>query len=253
MLENDVTSRERLLLLESLCTMAYNAKERVRHRVSAPYYAAGYIERRHALREISDTIRQDEIREYNGRYRVEHAEEIRTYNAQYRMENRDRRRQYDKQYKATHPDIILRQGLNRRARKSATICTLTDEEAAFIKSYGCLVCDSCERLEIAHDMPVVRGGATTFDNCFCLCRSCNSKMGTKTLSEWRPDLVEKLNTLRGGGMASLYPSATESRLHAVRARASRLPFGVGNSPRHLLCGNGSNPCSSDSPARASRH
>ncbi len=74
--------------------------------------------------------------------------------------------------------------LNRRTREMENGADLTKEQAIQILQTNCAFCNSSDDLTIAHDIPVVRGGATTLDNCFCLCRSCNSKMYTSTLNEY---------------------------------------------------------------------
>lgn len=82
-----------------------------------------------------------------------------------------------------HPEDKRRSQSKRKALRAATLCTLTAREIEEIRSTECLFCGSMQNLTLAHDIPVIRGGSTTQENCFCLCASCNSKMGTKTLAE----------------------------------------------------------------------
>lgn len=51
-------------------------------------------------------------------------------------------------------------------------------------AYRCKGCDDWHDLCIDHILPVARGGCKNIENLQTLCRSCNSKKGTKTMSEW---------------------------------------------------------------------
>jgi 5-methylcytosine-specific restriction endonuclease McrA len=45
--------------------------------------------------------------------------------------------------------------------------------------YGCVTCQARKDLSVDHIIPVVKGGTNDLDNLQTLCRSCNSKKGTK--------------------------------------------------------------------------
>lgn len=51
-------------------------------------------------------------------------------------------------------------------------------------AYRCKGCGDWHDLCIDHILPVARGGCKNIDNLQTLCRPCNSKKGTKTMSEW---------------------------------------------------------------------
>lgn len=51
-------------------------------------------------------------------------------------------------------------------------------------AYRCKGCDDWHDLCIDHILPVARGGCKNIENLQTLCRSCNSKKGTKTMDEW---------------------------------------------------------------------
>lgn len=70
-----------------------------------------------------------------------------------------------------------------RARKRGALCNLAADEMLELLAAGCFLCGSMEDLAVAHDIPTSKNGNTTRGNCFCLCRSCNSKMGNKNLAE----------------------------------------------------------------------
>lgn len=50
--------------------------------------------------------------------------------------------------------------------------------------FKCVSCKSEHDLCVDHKHPVSRGGNNNRDNLQTLCRSCNSKKGTKTMAEW---------------------------------------------------------------------
>jgi hypothetical protein len=111
----------------------------------------------------------------------------------YREKHRDRVLACLKKYRRERPEVALKHRDIRRKRTNSAICDLTKDDIVKIKSCGCLSCGAMDNLTIAHNVPVAKGGDTTKDNCFCLCRSCNGRMHTKTLDEWRPELLDKFN------------------------------------------------------------
>lgn len=53
-------------------------------------------------------------------------------------------------------------------------------EAVYARDgYACLHCGASERLSLDHIHPFSKGGRDVFDNLQTLCRSCNSKKGTR--------------------------------------------------------------------------
>ena len=48
----------------------------------------------------------------------------------------------------------------------------------------CVACGATERLTVDHIRPVARGGSDDLSNLQTLCSDCNSRKGTKPMSEW---------------------------------------------------------------------
>lgn len=69
---------------------------------------------------------------------------------------------------------------------------------------GCKFCGATEELSLDHKIPICRGGSFEKENLQCLCKSCNSKKGSKTNQEyydyltgnwWEYDKIEEENAL----------------------------------------------------------
>ena len=68
----------------------------------------------------------------------------------------------------------------RRKKASRHISKKEIREAVFERDeYTCKMCESKSNLTIDHIIPVVRGGGDEIENLQCLCKSCNSKKGSK--------------------------------------------------------------------------
>jgi hypothetical protein len=76
----------------------------------------------------------------------------------------------------------LHQAIRRAASRETD---LTPDDVLRILKGPCAFCGTKEKLTLAHNVPVSRGGLTTIENTFCLCQPCNSQMGTMTLEEYR--------------------------------------------------------------------
>ena len=50
---------------------------------------------------------------------------------------------------------------------------------------GCYTPYELNELELDHNLPLVRGGESTYNNLLMLCRSCNASKATKTFAEWK--------------------------------------------------------------------
>jgi 5-methylcytosine-specific restriction endonuclease McrA len=107
------------------------------------------------------------------------------YGKAYRAKNSQKIKQYTAEYRKNKPGIYMVFWQNRRARIKGNGGTVTTAEIASLKKrqdYTCLCCGRREPdIELTHDhvMPLAMGGENTIENSQMLCRSCNSKKGTK--------------------------------------------------------------------------
>jgi len=135
---------------------------------------------------------------YSTNYNRKHREERNAYLRQHRQKNlsryleteaqtRERNRvairEQARNWEQRHPDKAREKVRLRRSREAQAIHRLSVEEAQQTLSHGCFLCGSVENLAIAHDIPLSKGGSTTIANTFCLCRSCNSQMHTRSLAD----------------------------------------------------------------------
>lgn len=87
-----------------------------------------------------------------------------------------------------HPENFIARRRLRRARLAAAEGTFTHEEFRDLCArYGnrCLCCGEQKPLEPDHVKPIAKGGTNDIGNIQPLCRSCNSRKGTKTI-DYRP-------------------------------------------------------------------
>ena len=98
------------------------------------------------------------------------------------------RREYDRAYARSHPEVIGAKDRNRRARHlSADGRFSSTEWLALVASFGgcCAYCGLSDLpLTADHRVPLARGGSNYISNIVPACRSCNSRKGTRTDSEF---------------------------------------------------------------------
>jgi 5-methylcytosine-specific restriction endonuclease McrA len=115
----------------------------------------------------------------------EHKAKRAEYSRNYRAENPEKVKQYIAEYRKSHPSIFMVFWQNRRARIKGNGGTVTMAEIESLKkkqNYTCLCCLRREpEIELTHDhvKPLAMGGENTIANSQMLCRSCNSRKGTK--------------------------------------------------------------------------
>jgi len=128
-------------------------------------------------------LHREEMIRKSSEYQKTHREVNNAATRRFRARNPEKNRQWQRDYYKANPEKARANCRRRRAKLALVMCTLTSEQEAVILSQGCFFCGAMENLTIAHDVAVSNFGNTTRGNCFCLCQSCNSKMGTKSLAD----------------------------------------------------------------------
>jgi 5-methylcytosine-specific restriction endonuclease McrA len=115
-------------------------------------------------------------------YREENPEKRAETNRKYYEKNREKMLEGSRKWRQTNPDKVNAKNQRRRARKRNA------------PGYGnkCLYCGTEENLHIEHRIPLARGGSNHPANLAPACQSCNSSKHTKTETEFKQFLGEKL-------------------------------------------------------------
>jgi len=113
-------------------------------------------------------------------------EKRRVYREKYYRDNEDYWKQYSREHYRQYPEIYKFYHQQRRARESGGDLRQGDFGIVCVE-YGnvCLSCGSIKNISLDHIVPISRGGVHSIMNIQPLCRSCNSKKGTKTI-DYRP-------------------------------------------------------------------
>jgi 5-methylcytosine-specific restriction endonuclease McrA len=104
------------------------------------------------------------------------------YNPVYYAKNKDRILATAKRYNETPKGRIS--AIKRIRRRLLYTMNITYQEWILILeryNHRCVCCGSKDRITIDHIVPLSVGGTDTIDNIQPLCKSCNSKKGTKTI------------------------------------------------------------------------
>lgn len=137
----------------------------------------------------------EKIRERAATWRKENADASRGYSKKWREENKayyqewandnvDKLREKYKRYAKEHPEYTIAKKQRYRTRKvnNGGSFTASEWKDLVSKCEGkCLCCKEKKPLAADHVVPLARGGTNSIDNIQPLCKSCNSKKGTKTI------------------------------------------------------------------------
>jgi|SRR3990167_7692308 len=148
----------------------------------------------------------DQEREYQKRYRAEHAGDLREYFRRYHEKNRAARNERMRQYRRLnvgaerernrawilkneqrHRDYQAAYQAMRRARVAGLPATFIPEEwddVLDLFGHKCAYCGSGGMLHRDHFIPVKRGGGYELGNIVPACHSCNSKKNAKDPVVW---------------------------------------------------------------------
>jgi len=140
------------------------------------------------------------VRKHHAAYRSKHRVELRERAGAYHLRNRERRlarrreryqlhghrmRAATAASKRKNPDAVRLQCARRRAaKKSGGDISAAEWKALKALIHGCFYCGRSDRkLTMDHVVPLSRGGRNVIANVVPCCGSCNSRKGTKLLSE----------------------------------------------------------------------
>lgn len=148
----------------------------------ARIYPGDKAERSRAATKRYRDSHPEKVKDYLTKYRAEHKDELSDSFRKYYLEHHDEMLERARKRRAEHPEDKRVSSRKRKAIVRGSNCELTTREIRELLT-ECLFCGSKEKLTLAHNIPVSRGGKTNKENTFCLCSSCNSRMNTMTLDE----------------------------------------------------------------------
>ena len=113
-------------------------------------------------------------------------EKRREYARDYYSSNKTKVRERNAKYKRDRPAKRRVWEARRRAgKRNNGVYDVLDKEIATLLNTPCFICNSKENISIDHVIPICRGGRHSIGNLLPMCQPCNSKKGTKFLSELR--------------------------------------------------------------------
>jgi 5-methylcytosine-specific restriction endonuclease McrA len=129
---------------------------------------------------------KERINVKNRAWQRDHAEEFAAYQRAWRIANLEKVKATQAARNEKVPEERrLIQARRRAARRTGG--DLTDAEwQEILEAFDsrCAYCDSPDRLELEHVVPLSRGGRHTKSNVVPACRPCNRSKGNKTLAEF---------------------------------------------------------------------
>lgn len=146
----------------------------------------------------------EQKRERAKRYRKANIERLREYYKRWAQENAERLAEYKKRWakESERPETRRNIDVARRARERNAEGTFTFEEWQELCErylWKCICCHKELPLTVDHVIPLSKGGSNYIDNIQPLCRSCNSRKGTKALD------FRKYNSPVGDGPPMMPP------------------------------------------------
>ena len=104
----------------------------------------------------------------------------------WREANPEKAKANNKAWCESNPEKVAANGKRRRARKlNAGVFAITAKELKTLLAQPCYLCHIAPSTDIEHIQPLSRGGRHSIGNILGACGLCNSKKGTKLLSEYR--------------------------------------------------------------------
>lgn len=126
-------------------------------------------------------------RDYIRQWTADNKDAVKASRDSWRRSNRAKILEQERRYARSHPEKIRDKRNRRRAMKAAAaVIDFTPEQWYFVQcmfNHRCAYCGKKAKLTQDHILPLSRGGDHTLSNIVPACSPCNSKKGSKCLSE----------------------------------------------------------------------
>lgn len=132
-------------------------------------------------------------KEYNGRPEIaakRRSPEYKAYHDSYRAKYPERKKSSQKKYQSK-AEVKSQRAATQRVRGLQAEGNLPPDAYGFIiATYGaCLRCNSTNKLQVDHVVPLARGGEHSLWNLQVLCQTCNISKGARSDADYRDFVV----------------------------------------------------------------
>ena len=124
--------------------------------------------------------------DYTKKWKQENPDKHKAQVRRWQIKNPEMHKQYLNNWRARNPEKVSDQNHRRRSRKNFNgVFTISKKFLKNLYASTCLNCGSNQNITADHVIPISRGGRHSEGNLIPLCQSCNSKKGSKTITEWK--------------------------------------------------------------------